>query len=572
MGRECLSKAVQAHAERFVNLTDAHAFYEHVFYNSKKKTLEPTEFRLIRHRHPDAVELKGDLATYDAEFKRLSAQGYCVYKLTRSEDEKTRTVRGSYAGVRKRLLQLSAKGFHHVQVTKRDVVSLWGTLDEVEDELIKLNADGYSVYVVINRIRRRALERKAHTNDADISGVRAVFVDLDTKLQEGEFTNVGRLYEAPLLPSLVIQSSEVHKAHGYWLVQGLTLSEFEVVQGWLAQYFGGDPQITNRSRIMRLAGFAHTKSEPVTTRLLEADGTIYTREQFLKAFAIPLRSTRASKQAASKRTRAPRGPRRKAQVAGGEIPEAVALALQGHTTAEAYLAELERVWPTVPSFRHTLALRAASDLYRHGLSKGEAAKVIKRLCKATGDEEVDDRLEALRTTFGRIERGEAVAGLAGRGALKMNRPVHAWGCDLKTLAPQERRAEAERRIATALEMTALEAEGSRITTMRRLAEETGVDKGTVSKVLGCWKREGQIVQVYDAQAKATRVWLRGESLVSVQDREATLNASRQLLARDPKERKRLEGMRAKHATQRGAYRTSTSGEGAKPFKEPVRVA
>lgn len=77
---------------------------------------------------------------------------------------------------------------------------------------------------------------------------------------------------------------------------------------------------------------------------------------------------------------------------------------------------LEHHW--APGRRHFLAVAAAGLLAKWGVSPEETTLVIKQVCMASGDDEFDDRLRAINTTFQRIAAGKQVSGFYGlRGAL-----------------------------------------------------------------------------------------------------------------------------------------------------------
>ena len=186
-----------------------------------------------------------------------------------------------------------------------------GTLDEVEDELVRLNREGFSIYAVVNRIRAEALEAlragrpvRASSNgkpqwataDQDIVAATALFVEIDREETEpGE--NLDRLRGAPLTPSLIMQSSKAHKLHAYWILRDeLDPGAFRSIQRALAVHFGGDTGVVNPSRVMRCAGFLHTKaehrSEWVPARIVDRDGAAYTVAELQEAFAPILEQQR----------------------------------------------------------------------------------------------------------------------------------------------------------------------------------------------------------------------------------------------------------------------------------------
>jgi putative DNA primase/helicase len=59
--------------------------------------------------------------------------------------------------------------------------------------------------------------------------------------------------------------------------------------------------------------------------------------------------------------------------------------------------------------RHTLALSAAGFLAVHGVSIDDAMHIIETIAIVSGDEELDDRLEAVRTTYAAHEKGTSIS-------------------------------------------------------------------------------------------------------------------------------------------------------------------
>jgi hypothetical protein len=90
--------------------------------------------------------------------------------------------------------------------------------------------------------------------------VRAVWVDLDQGLPD-------KLW--PLEPSIVVESSP-SKHHVYWLVEDeMPLATFRQVMVRLIRDWKGDPRATDPTRVLRLPGFYHVKTDaPHLVRLI----------------------------------------------------------------------------------------------------------------------------------------------------------------------------------------------------------------------------------------------------------------------------------------------------------------
>jgi hypothetical protein len=134
---------------------------------------------------------------------------------------------------------------------------LQGTLTQHHRRLQALNAQGAGIFITVNESTG-----KGRCN-ANITRVRALFLDTD-----------GAPYPAdlPLEPQIIVQSSR-DRWHLYFLVDGVALEDFGVIQAALAEKYGTDPTITDLCRVMRLPGFYHRKGHPVQVELLETRHT-----------------------------------------------------------------------------------------------------------------------------------------------------------------------------------------------------------------------------------------------------------------------------------------------------------
>lgn len=159
----------------------------------------------------------------------------------------------------------------------------YGSLEQYANQLTQLNQQGAGVYVTVNQTNGQG--RKAE----NITAVRALFVDFDT-VEPDRVENLLSLdlfYEGMLEPSLIVESS-TGKHHAYWILDKpndtqTTLKNFSQWQKQLINFFDSlgdspDKAINDLSRVMRLAGFYHTKSEPVLTKVIHL-GKRYTVEQ-----------------------------------------------------------------------------------------------------------------------------------------------------------------------------------------------------------------------------------------------------------------------------------------------------
>jgi putative DNA primase/helicase len=131
---------------------------------------------------------------------------------------------------------------------------LHGTIDDVGDELHRLNKAGAGIYWMVNYGDGRG--RQA----GNVTGVRCVFVDTDgAPLQP--------ILDAGLTPHAVVQSSP-GKWHVYWQVSDCTREQFTIVQKALAAKFGTDVSVNDLPRVLRVPGFLHRKAEPTKVQII----------------------------------------------------------------------------------------------------------------------------------------------------------------------------------------------------------------------------------------------------------------------------------------------------------------
>ena len=92
----------------------------------------------------------------------------------------------------------------------------------------------------------------------------------------------------------------------------------------------------------------------------------------------------------------------------GEIPNIEFDALHSAVSCLAAVSLLARHWPR--GDRHNLSVFVSGQLAHFGWSAAEASNFIDAICCAAGDEEGEDRLRAVKSTFERFENDEKVGG------------------------------------------------------------------------------------------------------------------------------------------------------------------
>ncbi len=148
-----------------------------------------------------------------------------------------------------------------------------GTFDQWAPELARLNALGAGVFVTVNQTDLNG--RKT----ANMMRPRCVWIEDD---------NGGAPNPSGLEPQIIIQSSEPHKQHRYFLIEGATADtwpEWDRVQERLVLEHFSDPNAKDRSRVLRLPGFWHQK-DPANPRLVrivhESGARPYTWEKITR--------------------------------------------------------------------------------------------------------------------------------------------------------------------------------------------------------------------------------------------------------------------------------------------------
>jgi hypothetical protein len=221
---------------------------------------------------------------------------------------------------------------------------LYGTLEKLKDTLEALNHKGAGIFLTINE------GKGTGRSNAGIIRIRAIFMDTD---------GAPLPTDLPLEPHIVVQSSS-GRWHIYWLVDGVPLADFGVIQVALAEKYGTDPTITDLCRVMRLPGFFHRKGEPVMVQLLEAnDHRPYTVAEVYAAWpSLPDRLEQAKALEAEKERRRAEIVRRAAErralpaTETGDLAKAERL-LQAHHDTVAAAGD---------GTRHDTLLRAARAL------------------------------------------------------------------------------------------------------------------------------------------------------------------------------------------------------------------
>ncbi|MBX3618631.1 MAG: PriCT-2 domain-containing protein [Rhizobacter sp.] len=128
-----------------------------------------------------------------------------------------------------------------------------GSISELEDTLSVANKAGALVGMCINRTNGKG--RK------EVAEIKAVWVDIDGGFDPKNFRHLKSK------PALIVETSP-GRGHVFFDVSGCSVEFYPYVQRALAEKFGGDLNVTDPGRAVRLGGTLHHKDGPHPTRLI----------------------------------------------------------------------------------------------------------------------------------------------------------------------------------------------------------------------------------------------------------------------------------------------------------------
>lgn len=154
--------------------------------------------------------------------------------------------------------------------------------DDASRKLLEKNRDGMGVFLMVNE--GDGFGRKA----SNVKRVRAVFADLDSVSLDHAFQALSKKEGIlNLHPHLIINTSP-DKYHIYWFVDDFPVDKFKLVQQAIAQKIGSDKAVCDLGRVMRVAGFFHTKKDPYPVKITNMmDLPHYSYEQIIEEFPLP---------------------------------------------------------------------------------------------------------------------------------------------------------------------------------------------------------------------------------------------------------------------------------------------
>ncbi len=131
---------------------------------------------------------------------------------------------------------------------------------EVRPRLRQLNTEGAGVFVCLGRVD--GSERLSR----NVRAIDVLVLDLDGPLLPSKF--------APMPPPHLVVATSPGRWHVYWMLCGMPIDAFEIMQRKLAIRFDGDRSVSCREQLIRVPGFVHHKKQPflshVTASRLDA--------------------------------------------------------------------------------------------------------------------------------------------------------------------------------------------------------------------------------------------------------------------------------------------------------------
>ena len=159
--------------------------------------------------------------------------------------------------------------------------TLHGGFEKLESKLRRLNSRSLGIFFAVNETDLTG--RKAE----NITAVRTFYADIDgLPSRDEKRAKFHWLLSLPLPPSAVVETRNGLQSY-HFAAAGTTPEQFERVQRGLVSAVGGDMQVRDIARILRVPGFYHLKKEPFTVRLIYDDATLYTAGEMLSAFPAP---------------------------------------------------------------------------------------------------------------------------------------------------------------------------------------------------------------------------------------------------------------------------------------------
>lgn len=272
-----------------------------------------------------------------------------------------------------------------------EVLTGWGRLEE--KLLSKNKSERVNVYFGVN-------PRTEKVGDAEhVAVCQTLWADIDT-LDPAHLKQVGEILKPHhLYPSVMVRSG--HGWHLYWfLIEAIPAAEAVGIMREIARVLGGDPKTHDAPRILRLPGTKNWKdpAKPVDCVMVRYKADRFNASDFtdklstVATMSPPTKIAAKAAPAAEVQKAAP-PPRADAARTFLDVPADA----NGSAHLYHFANALAPWWNE--GRRHALALAVAGMLRYDGASRAEAEKIIEFVARACHDNEIDDRLKAVETTY-----------------------------------------------------------------------------------------------------------------------------------------------------------------------------
>jgi archaellum biogenesis ATPase FlaH/biotin operon repressor len=140
----------------------------------------------------------------------------------------------------------------------KDARVLFGSLDDMEEELVRYQEAGFGVFVTINETDGKWVEK------ANIVNARAVWADVDCQ-EEPKW---------PMEPTMVVRTANGY--HAYWVFsEPVSPKDCEEWNRGLVELIGSDGNSIDAARVLRIPGFIHQKGDPFVVAIQVRSGKKY---------------------------------------------------------------------------------------------------------------------------------------------------------------------------------------------------------------------------------------------------------------------------------------------------------
>lgn len=267
---------------------------------------------------------------------------------------------------------------------------LRGTVDQHRAELERLSRNGAGVFMAVNAMLPGLNEKNLpRRGTADLESVRTYYADLDDLDADGKFETFGRLLGSELPPSCIVESK--NGLHVYWFAhEGEDHATYSEIEHGIQRFWNACPRALDSARVLRAPGFPHLKdpADPFDVQVIHLNEELrYVAGELASAFPPPETPV----------------------YGGGAVGDIRPPAsVRDHTKVMASIDRAIAVWHT-PPWCHAHALDFSARLYWYGVPLEAALDIVARVVAATGDDELDDRLTACRTTYARGNAGQPIS-------------------------------------------------------------------------------------------------------------------------------------------------------------------